>query len=549
MALINLQTKYTSLKFSQDQKGGGYSGQPYVKFNNSGSADVGGITIKADIGTLVDFPIRGGTYPSREIDTQRIKAFLNDPVKGKVFLDKQRTLQFTNPKMETGPSFIDSYNSQTLPGIVENTRVYSVDNLLGQVKIQGTGGHLTRVGSVNFGARDQYYADTVGFQNISNDAVNNRLLLLTKLKISNMTTAPTTVFNVPIIDLALAKSLGISITANTLFNYPGGPNSGYQSGNTVIKRAFDTTINLIGSNMTYAQIAQQTPVKGSKDFTKTQPYTNKKSMQNRIGVYNVSALSGSRNDVINSLYPQAINPINGDDPYKIMASILKIPKTDSIKFGFECVDNDHPNNYVALIFRVLLSNGFTDSNSAVLNSFRYYGRGEEFYTYQGFSRSISFSFKVAAFSASELQPLYNKLNYLISQVYPDYSTNGNQTMRAPLVKITLGDYLYRVPGFLENVNITVDNSIPWEINIDDDPSLQELPHVLDVSITFKPIHDILPSRSTPDSITNLITNGTKQGFLQSKLRVYDAISKINQQTPTPTPITPITQTPIPEIPL
>jgi hypothetical protein len=122
------------------------------------------------------------------------------------------------------------------------------------------------------------------------------------------------------------------------------------------------------------------------------------------------------------------------------------------------------------------------------------GRGEEFFTYQGFTRDISFSFKIAALSRDELKPLYNKLNYLISQVYPDYSpTKG--IMRAPIVKVTLGDYLYRVPGFLQSVNVTVDNSTSWEINLENSTSVQELPHVLEVQISFKPIHDILPERS------------------------------------------------------
>jgi hypothetical protein len=32
--------------------------------------------------------------------------------------------------------------------------------------------------------------------------------------------------------------------------------------------------------------------------------------------------------------------------------------------------------------------------------------------------------------------------------------------------MTIGDYLHRVPGFLESVNITVDNNSPWEVNLE-----------------------------------------------------------------------------------
>jgi hypothetical protein len=132
------------------------------------------------------------------------------------------------------------------------------------------------------------------------------------------------------------------------------------------------------------------------------------------------------------------------------------------------------------------------------------GRGEEFHTYQGFTRQIGFSFKIAVRSRVELKPLYSKLNYLISQVYPDYSPNTN-VMRAPLVKLTIGDYLYRVPGFLENINITVDNNSPWEINLEEYDDVQQLPHVVEVSVSFKPIMSILPRRQTTTNV-NLITN-------------------------------------------
>jgi len=157
------------------------------------------------------------------------------------------------------------------------------------------------------------------------------------------------------------------------------------------------------------------------------------------------------------------------------------------------------------LFRAFLTNGFTDNNTAQLTPFRYFGRGEEYYTYGGFSRNIQFSFKIVVKSRVELYPLYKKLNALISQVYPDYSNQG--VMRAPLIKLTIGDYFYRVPGFIDSINVTADNNTPWEINLENSDEVQQLPHVLEVQITFKPIHPTLPKRvtNTYDSI-NLITN-------------------------------------------
>ena len=525
MALVNLKTQYTSLKFGNDQRGGGDSGLPYVKFDTNGNAHTpsGFISVAGTVQS--DFPRRGGTYPSNLIDLARIKAFLADN-RGKIFVDKQKTLQFMNPKMETAPSFIDSNKANTLPGLVENTRVYSEKNLLGQVSIEGTGGHLSRVGLPFFNIKDEFYAATVGIQNLTNSAVTNRLLLLSRLKIASGRAGNSfsTFQNALAIgeDIAMAAKLGIALNSNLMFNYPGGPNSSYGVGSTVIGRYTDTTLNVLPNVMNYAQIMQQNAI---KDGVIPTTGTNKNSITDfRAGLtgygypstqtsvmwtYTMDQLMGVANpgkvdkslpqgkpldytmtvssDKINVGFPTVFK--NNVDPWQALGY------TDSIKLGFECLSNDDSSYSTALIFRALLSNGFTDNNGAVLNSFRYMGRGEEFHTYQGFTRAISFSFKIAAFSRSELKPLYNKLNYLISQVYPDYSPNTN-IMRAPVVKITLGDYLYRVPGFLESVNVTVDNNTPWEINLENSTDVQELPHVLDVSISFKPIHSILPQRST-----------------------------------------------------
>ena len=62
-----------------------------------------------------------------------------------------------------------------------------------------------------------------------------------------------------------------------------------------------------------------------------------------------------------------------------------------------------------------------------------------------------------------------------------------------------------MPGFLENVNVTIDNSnTPWEIvlnegggNVDDD--VRQLPHMVTVQCSFKPILNILPRKESYSS--------------------------------------------------
>jgi hypothetical protein len=174
---------------------------------------------------------------------------------------------------------------------------------------------------------------------------------------------------------------------------------------------------------------------------------------------------------------------------------LAYAKKDMIKFGFECINNDEQNKNLFLQFRAYLTNGITDGNQATYNSFKYVGRGEDFFVYQGFSRTVSFGFRMAVENSEDLAPLYKKLNALVSQVYPDYSTGG--VMRTSLTRVTVGDYLYRVPGFIENVNVTINQDSSWEIE-----DGYQLPHYADVAITFRPIHEEIPTRVTQKNVGN-----------------------------------------------
>ena len=74
--------------------------------------------------------------------------------------------------------------------------------------------------------------------------------------------------------------------------------------------------------------------------------------------------------------------------------------------------------------------------------------------------------------------------------------------------LTFGDYLYRVPGLLKNVNITIPDEAAWEIamtepeNGDSDSDVQELPMVLDVSLSFRPVHNFIPETGNKPFLTN-----------------------------------------------
>ena len=146
-----------------------------------------------------------------------------------------------------------------------------------------------------------------------------------------------------------------------------------------------------------------------------------------------------------------------------------------------------------MVFRAYLKD-ITDTPNPTWNTVNYVGRGEPFYIYKGFERSLSFTLQVAAMSEEELRPMWQKLNYLYSNTMPDYSNN---VMRAPYMRLTLGDYMFRQPGIIKNLTYTIGNDSPWEIALDEPEvgsSLYELPHVMTIQMTYAPIHDFLPRK-------------------------------------------------------
>jgi hypothetical protein len=171
-----------------------------------------------------------------------------------------------------------------------------------------------------------------------------------------------------------------------------------------------------------------------------------------------------------------------------------ISNSDMIKFVISIVDNDDPTKRTWIHFRAYLDS-FSDSYGANWNSTQYVGRGEQFYTYGGFSRDISLGFRVAVQSKGEQKPLYEKLTYLASTCAPDYSNDG--FMRGNLMYLTVGDYLVDVPGVLKGISFGGFEESPWEIARKPDgtidPDMAQLPQTLTVSgFSFSPIHNFVP---------------------------------------------------------
>ncbi len=520
MPLINLQSNLKNLRFGNDRPGYGSSGLPYIQTIMPDTPNPTGNTLpiyRAGSTGGLDFPIRGGQLEfnlgsqsftvSSKIDRSRIKKFFEDKPRGTAFIQKQVGLQLSNPKIETGNTLFGIPQGLPYPGLLENTRVYNLGaNTLAQVGVSGTGFHANRAGLVPFNPFEKFYYSIVNAQNVNNQKASNRLYNLLGLK---MTTGDPFANPANVPDINLVNTLGISLNRNMIFQYLGGPNSVYGIGTTTIPRVVDTTRLRSSTAMNYDQLLAQksnlnNPVPQLQDFRNQLPgLTGFGGVPNYIPwgnntvdkrFYTVQA--GRYKDKMNTLYPFLFR--NDQAPWEVQQN--KDSSQDLIKFVFEAISNDAPTYSTAIFFRAFLTAGITDTNNAELNSFKYIGRGENFFTYQGFTRTVGFSFRVAAQSREDLRPLYNKLNMLMGQVYPDYSPNQG-IMRAPVVRVTIGDYLYRVPGFIESINMTVDNNTPWEINVENDQSgnIAQLPQVVDVAVTFRPILDVLPKR--PNTVT------------------------------------------------
>jgi hypothetical protein len=523
-----------TLQYSKDQPQAGYSGQPFIKwaFPENASQNINNY-YKSNRSSL-DYPMRGGSTTvveigivapkSAEIDRKRITAFMKSNPKGPIFIQKQIGLQLSNPKIEVGSQINLSNTGNTgFLGEIEYTRIYNEGrNTLAQVGYQGSGTHADRHGIVAFNSSKINYFNTVS----QKESKDNRLIVLLNTKIRQ---AQSSIDNINAI-----TRLGISTFRDQLFNYLGGPGSKYGLGVTTIKRYVDTgvltdsekqasrkgtkigTVNESNFSYTfnYNKLAQQIPYSEKPTAFLTDFRTQVGGKQQPDGRYKTLSIEQSkgwgRPGKIKSSYINytdvdfdSIDKLNNLDVFRFDSdnnspwntATEKDDAKDLIKFGFEAVDNDEPTKSLAILFRAFLDS-FNDSHAAQYTSFRYVGRGDELYVYQGFARDITFSFKIAAQTRSEMIPLYRKLTSLASQIYPDYSETG--IMRAPLVKLTVGDYVYRQPGFLQNVTIAFQNDYPWEIALDktgDDSDMYELPQILNVNCTFKVIHNFLPQRA------------------------------------------------------
>ena len=515
MGLKELKSDLTSLDYPD---GGTWLGGPNQRpLMTKPLIDFADSTVGGIVDTFTGGFIRGGaaTHVERNLtDTARIGKFLITP-KGVSFIAKQVGLQLSNPRMDVPMADLISVSDA-------NQRTYNLGvNTLASVATAGTGIKFAREGLIPgvhkgyidakggiLGTGTNLFADDKDPNRPKNKRRNkqeNRLLYLFQDKIEDDTRK-------------------FSGKGEELYSYGGGPKSLYGIGKTTIRRYTDTGGAISYKNhelngKTNIQNFLKTVGKPYFDYSKRTKDQNRYfNRESRIGLGNPGAkyVPGGRDSHISQKNKDGSLNYNVYSPERTdKVNMLDIVEgtnndftgdgfRDLVRFRFEAIKHAEPTKAEAMIFRAFLDD-FNDSYSANHNEVKYNGRAESFYTYNSFNREISLSFKIAAQSRHEMMPLYRKLNFLASNTAPEYHEGGR--IMTPYIRLTVGSYLNRVPGVIKSIGIKWQKDYPWEIAIDSpekgmdsqDSHMLVLPHVLDVSVSFQPIHNFLPQKSVSDS--------------------------------------------------
>jgi hypothetical protein len=136
---------------------------------------------------------------------------------------------------------------------------------------------------------------------------------------------------------------------------------------------------------------------------------------------------------------------------------------DLIAFFFYDVVND---KYIP--FRATVK-GISEGNTALWKELRFIGRSDQLYSYDGFSRTLSFTFNVVINSVNELLPSWKKINYIASSVKPSNYTQGqkinqlfNKFIVPPMFMLTIGDLYKFQPMVIISINVNIPDDASWE---------------------------------------------------------------------------------------
>jgi hypothetical protein len=145
---------------------------------------------------------------------------------------------------------------------------------------------------------------------------------------------------------------------------------------------------------------------------------------------------------------------------------------DLIAFFFYDVVNE---KYIP--FRATVK-AISEGNTAFWDELRFIGRADQLYSYNGFSRTLSFTFNVVIGSVTELLPSWKKINYLASSVKPSNYTATNDVSNKkfnrfivpPMFMLTIGDLYKFQPVVITSLNVNIPDDATWETLNEDNSS-------------------------------------------------------------------------------
>jgi hypothetical protein len=539
--LVNLKTNLKSLKYGRDRFDGGNSGQPFIQTPiPNGASTLGGALAQ-------DYILRGGPRAITDagVDVLRLSKYFKT-TSGVLFTTKQNILSRTAAPAQGG--------TKQAPKLF-NEGSYTPLSTLAQAGVIALGTHLNKQGDPFadtgvFSTNPNLYFNKVVESNkagentfflsstIANtkpiDIIND--ILVFDNNPSNSTITATGNFANRLADLWYTRQYLNEDKVNIL-SYSGGPGSTLGIGQTFIKFArgngsgqdvrtnqvlvntqlFPQNTNVLNFKQTVEQTSNNTrpaspilqdfrkQLRNQTNVTKAPDY-NLNNIESRVNIGGTKTKQGpgyaTGKNLASYTSGSGIGPIDSINsllPYTSSSANTTPATNDLVQFRIALIDNNNPIFKTFIHFRAFLDS-MTDSYNATWNPDQYLGRSENFYNYNGFTRTISLSWTVAAQSKQELIPMYKKLNLLASSLAGDYSTSGY--MRGILSQLTVGGYLYEQPGIITQLSYDIPQESPWEIGINDegatDNSIRELPHIVRVTgFSFIPIYREKPRFGTP----------------------------------------------------
>jgi len=555
MPFLNLNNNWSDLSKYYNQNFNSKPEIPAIRFNDYGDGLIRGGILNTTLASVRDTARiskfyasgRGALFIIKQVGLQKSNPELELPANnGPISNTNLRKLNVRSSSslvnkaanaINTVSTVANNYANKIGP-----TRTYNLGiNTLAQIPLNAIGGHiirhgLTPVGGVGFLGGDSSTIQGYNYEKITND--NNILQ-----GFRDAFSVASGLYNDDNPNRLMSYLSIINNNDNgvtNLLTYDGGASSVYGIGQTRINTTnVRTTIGksiltpgakkkLNGfTPLTNNQIisAPQAELNSSlKDQLTNSPRPSNKNIANfniesRVGV---SRISGSNTRTVDSINAISIldsgtfynNSLKNNADVSSLFTYSSGSKSqvngeskfgrDIIKFRLEFLNNNVSSTVTdVLAFRAYIDD-FNDGMSARWNPYRYMGRGEEFYVYDGFTRDISVSFTMYAHSPEEMRPLYQKLNYLMSTFTPDYSEKLK--MRGNIGYLTVGDYLYRQPGVFTDIKLSGFLDTHWEIALNDpeggdDMSQFEIPKHIKVALSFKPIHTFLPRRAYKDTLS------------------------------------------------